>query len=391
MNPHVLHYLPTLRLSDGGVVRAVLDLADAYAASGRATTVAVHDRGDAPERWTQEQTQGVPRIVEIPAASSLPVGPNAAADAFAELARQADVVHFHGMWDPKAVALGKIAKRVGTPYVVSPHGMLDDWSMTQSALKKRVFSTLLSNAWLSNAAAVICTAQRELEQVRTRLPKPGIGCAVPLVFKTDEYRAPPGPQLARARFELATSDLPKLLFLSRLHYKKGVEHLIDAAGLLAERGSPHALLIAGPGDDSYVAELKQRVTDLGLDGTTAFLGMVSGPDKVSLYEAADMMVLPTSQENYGYVFFESLAAGTPLITTPGVDTSAELASSGAAWIVEQDATRIADEIQKHTGDLEHLASLGRAARTWVLDRMDPAAVCAEFADVYARAKGAHAA
>jgi glycosyltransferase involved in cell wall biosynthesis len=114
--------------------------------------------------------------------------------------------------------------------------------------------------------------------------------------------------------------------------------------------------------------------------------MVIGREKVSLYQACDLFVLPTSQENFGFVLYEALAAGTTLITTRGVDTWPELEEAGAT-ITEQHAPTLADAIEGLTGDAENLRQLGQAGRDWVFINLRPDRIVQLFERFYISAIG----
>lgn len=144
-------------------------------------------------------------------------------------------------------------------------------------------------------------------------------------------------------------------------------------------------MIAGTGDASYERRLRALVDELGLADRVAFLGMVTGLAKVSLYQASDLVVLPTSQENFGFVVFEALASGKPLITTPGVDTWPEVEASGGGLIVAQDPAKIADAIASLLADPGRRAAMGDSGRAWALRELDPARVVQRFVDMYADA------
>ena len=212
---------------------------------------------------------------------------------------------------PHNTQLAAAARRIGLPYVVSVHGMLDDWCMTQRGLRKRVYMTLFERKTLESAAAVHCTAQAELEQARKWFSR-GRGVVIPLVVDLEPFRELPGPELAREHIPELGGGRPVALYLSRLHPKKGLEKLLLGMGL---HRPPHpdyidyVTVIAGSGDDAYRAMLAKNVGKLDLEDRVVFPGFVTGDEKVSLYQAADVFVLPTSQENFGFVLFEALAAG----------------------------------------------------------------------------------
>lgn len=384
----IVHYLTRFQLEHGGVVRAVLDLCGALAERGHGVTVLTFDDTDVPDAWKGGAGEGTPRSVLL-AAPSTPLGllPRAAVRRAAKVVAASDVVHLHVPWAMSNRQIARECRRAEVPYILSVHGMLDDWCMTQSALRKRAYLALGGRRLLQRAAFVHCTAEAERDQVMPRV-RGGRGRVVPLVFDLEPYRELPGPERARAAFPLADADRPKLLFLSRLHPKKGFELLLEAAAILAHRageeGDPAArpvVLAAGSGEASYVASLRERAAVLGLADDVAFLGMVTA-EKVSLYQAADVFVLPTSQENFGFVLPEALACGVPAVTTKGVDIWPELEASGGAVIVPPEAEAIADAVEGLVADPERRRAMGAAGRAWVLDRLDGHRVVGEFEAMY---------
>lgn len=377
---NILHSIAVIDLRHGGPVRAVIDLSEALAARGHDVTAMVKRGPDTPDAWKRP---GSPtRVVELgraPVANAWYTGKPLRT--IREQVSRADVVHLHGIWTPHNTQVASIARSMGKPYVVSCRGMLDDWCMAQRAPKKRFYLRFLGGSRMLNGAALVhCTADGELAQSAKWFPG-SRGVVIPNLLDLGPYRELPGPGLARERFPQLARPEPSLLFLSRLHYKKGVEHLIDAARMLRDRGTPHRVLVAGTGDDAYEQALRRRVHDAGMEDLVSFLGMVVGTEKVSLYQAADLFVLPTSQENFGFVLYEALAAGCPLITTRGVDTWPELAEAGAT-ITEQDAPRLADAIAAATADRSLRDERGARGRAWVFENLAPERTVRAFEDFY---------
>jgi glycosyltransferase involved in cell wall biosynthesis len=379
-----VHYLPSIRLEEGGVARAVLDFCGAFAALGHPTSLITGDAADVPAAWMSASAQGAgtPRVVKIDAPGrTLGLLRHRAKSNAAEALRDADVLHLHAPWLQSNLQLASLARRTGLPYVLSAHGMLDDWSMSQKRLKKRLYLTLFGNRLFRNAARIHCTAQAELQQAG-RWFGPEKGVVIPLIMDPAPFRDLPGPELARGRFAPLRGDEPKLLFLSRVHPKKGIELLLRAAAELRHRrGRPCTVLIAGPGEPTYVASLQTLATELGIDQATHFLGMVRGAEKLSLYQAADCFVLPTSQENFGFVLLEAMACGTPVVTTRGVDIWQELEGAGAS-IVERTADAVASAIERSVADPTAAAALGQRGRQWVLDYIEPTRVAREYETLY---------
>jgi glycosyltransferase involved in cell wall biosynthesis len=366
---NILHYLPSFRLTRGGPVRAVLDLADGFARRGHRVTLLTCERGDAPASWTGQDTS-LPRIVEI-GGEGIANGPIASVHrpVMRREVEACDLLHVHGVWNFSNVQMARLARRAGKPYVISLRGMLDDWSMEQKWLKKRVFHALIYKRLLEKAAAVHCTAQAELDQSRKWFPR-GRGVVIANLLDLNPFRSPPGPEKAREAFPALRQGRPNILFLSRLHYKKGVEVLIQAVRILRDTGFDCTLLLAGAGDPAYAERMRELVGELHLDDRVHFLGHVGGELKISLYQAADLFALPTSQENFGFVFPEALASGTPIITTKGVDIWGELASGGACSIVDRTPEAFASEIRAILSDRDRFARMRAATKPFVFAEYD---------------------
>jgi glycosyltransferase involved in cell wall biosynthesis len=385
----IAHYHRRLDLEAGGVVRAVIDLCGALAAAGHDVMLFTPDAKDAPLEWRGGAARGssrarAPRVVEI-APPRLPGGLFTRGQARALAARlaEADVAHVHGMWLPSNAQFAAAAARAGRPYIVSVHGMLDDWSMAQRGAKKRFYLATFGRRLLRGAAAVHCTAQAEMDQARKWFPgRPG--AVIPLIFDASAFASLPGPEPARAKFPALREPRPRLLFLSRLHYKKGVEHLLRAAAVLRARGRDVDALVAGTGDAAYEERLRALARDLRIEGRAHFLGFVGGKEKVSLYQAADLFVLPTSQENFGFVLFEAMAARTPVITTRGADTWPEVEASGGGVVVEASGEAIADAAAQLLDDPPGRRAMGRAGREWVLANLSAESVVHAFEELYGR-------
>jgi glycosyltransferase involved in cell wall biosynthesis len=377
----VVHYLNRVRIADGGIARAVLDLCTLLAGAGHDVSLITFGPDDVPAAWN-EPAPGVPRVVLI----SAPTMParlyrSQAVRQLGELLRGADVLHLHGAWEPSNLQLAGAARAQGIPYVISLHGMLDRWSMKQRRLKKHLFLALGGRRLLRNAAAIHCTAQAELEQAAWARPKRAF--VAPYVVDLDPFHVLPGPELAERTFGLPERGR-RVLFLSRLHYKKRVEVLIEAAAILRDRNQGVTLLIAGTGDAPYTSGLESLVQERSLGDRVRFLGLVKGWEKVSLYQAADVFALPTSQENFGLVLTEALSCATPVITTPGVDIWPELKKSGAAAIVEPNPVAFADAITRMLEDAPALKKMGEEGRRYVLEWLDPMATLEKFVQCYAR-------
>lgn len=384
----VLQYHVNVRLEKGGTIRFLLDLSLCLARHGHEVTIASPDPADIPAEW---QGSGLPRGAPLPG-PALPgafLRPGALLK-LRSLIRAHDVLHLHGAWGTSNVQASRIAREEGVPYVVNPHGMLDDWCVRKSPGRKRLFHALGGRTLFERAAAVICTAQAELDQSAKWFPG-GRGVVIPPVVDLAPYAKLPGPALARKAFPPAIATAPTVLFLSRVHPKKKVEVLIEATALLKREGLDCNLVIAGAGVPDYESEMKQLVRARAVGDRVAFVGMVKGETKTSLYQLADVFALPTSQENFGLVLTEALLCGTPVITTRGVDIWPELESSGGAIVAPDTSEAFAAAIGGLLRDRVRREAMSKAGEAWARAYLEPERVIEQYAREYAlacRADGA---
>ncbi len=219
-----------------------------------------------------------------------------------------DLFHGHGIWHPSVHQMAVVANYRSKPYIISPRGMLEPWSLRQKHLKKQVALLLYQHKDLAGAACLHATAPMEAANLRAlglHNPIAVIPNGIPLEeFPLKDSRAPVGKR--------------QLLFLSRLHPKKGLELLLQAwAGLPQNMAKAWELRIAGNGEETYVKQLQRVAAALGCGETVTFMGPLYGEAKVNAYQEASLFVLPTYSENFGIVVAEALACGTPVITTRG--------------------------------------------------------------------------
>lgn len=380
----IVHYLERVDFRAGGPPRAVLDLLAVLHGRGHDVTLCTADTRDVPEDWLG---QSGPRVVALPRPSR-PGGRFARGQLVAahEALAGAQVLHVHGVWERTNAQIASCARDAGVPWCVTLRGMLDDWCMAQGGLKKRLYLALGGRRVLEDAAFVHCTADGELEQSGKWFPR-GRGRVIPNLINLDPYHALPGPGAAIARWPELAHAGPHLLFLSRIQVKKGLEHLLHAAQVLREDFPQLRVWIAGTGDEGYTRTIKALSVSLDLEGCTRFVGHIGGDDKLSLYQAATAFVLPTSQENFGFVQFEALACETPVVTTTLVDTWHQVVDSGGGVAVEQSAEAIVQALGPLLGDQPRLDEMGRAGRAWVFEHLATDRVIEQIEAMYADAAG----
>jgi glycosyltransferase involved in cell wall biosynthesis len=280
-----------------------------------------------------------------------------------------DIVHIHSIWLFPTFAAARACWRARKPYVVVLHGMLERFSVHhRSRLVKTAYWYFRERRVESRAAALHCLNHSEI-----RKAVPWIRDLPKFVMPNGIHAADVAALPARGGFRAAHPEWasrPLVLFLSRLHPKKGLDRLLPAWKRLAEAGGPLAearLLVAGAGEAAYVASLKQMVADLGLGEQVAFLGQLTGRAKWQALVDSDVFVLPSHQEGFSMAITEALAAGcVPVVTEEcNFDELAPPAPQGARGVIIRDGDMgafvraVADLLQE--GDRRRaMADAGRA-------------------------------
>ncbi len=383
--PTCVHFLRETRLELGGVVKAVLDMCAMLADVGHAVTLITCDAADVPDAWRRDEAL-CPRVVEIkPSGLFGGLISREGLRVARPILCQADVVHLHTPWEMSNLQLARRLRADSVPYVVTIHGMMDDWCMLQKGLKKRIFLGLAGRRFLERAAQLHFTAQAEQDQSLRWVPAAaGRTTIAPCVVDLSEFEHLPGPEPALRAYPFIDPQQPTVLYLSRLHPKKGIELLIAAAAILRDRGLAFQVLIAGPGEPAYQQSLERLTAEQRLGDRVHFLGMVRGQEKLSLYQTADVFALPTYQENFGLVLAEALACRTPVVSTQGTDIWRELEQAGAK-IVPTEAGPLAEAIGDLIGDPTGAADLGRRGQEYVQDWLSKDQVHRQYEQLYAAA------
>lgn len=242
--------------------------------------------------------------------------------------RDYDLIHTHYLFSYASTCASAIARCQGVPYIMRTIGQLSPWALAQSRLKKQIYTAVIERHNLNHAAAIHCTCAGEAEDVQN------FGIETSTITLPLGVEMPPdlpqARQQLRARYGIAP-ETPIVLFLSRLHYKKRPDLLLRSLNQLADKN--FHLILAGSGELSYITELKNLTSSLGLSDRTSFPGFVTGYNKQLLLQGADLFVLPSFSENFGVAVAEAMSHGLPVIVTPGVQIAPEIAAAGAGLVV----------------------------------------------------------
>lgn len=266
-----------------------------------------------------------------------------------------DVVHIHYLFSYVPTCASVICRIKRIPYVISTHDQLSPWSLSQSCLRKKAYLKLVERRNLQKVSAIHCTAASESDSVKA------FGISAPSFIAPLGVDIPEAITDASAKLRKAydiPSQVPVILFLARLHPKKRLDVLIEAAYQLVQQGEKFHLLIAGAGDRDYCESLKDSVKALNLCSHISFSGFVQGESKNLALQGSDIFALPSHSENFGIAVAEAMAVHLPVVITPGVKISPEIAVARAGLVVEGEPSLFANAIQTLLRSTELRSEMG---------------------------------
>jgi glycosyltransferase involved in cell wall biosynthesis len=382
----ILHVIPSVAQVRGGPSQAVLEMVKALRdQSINAEIATTNDNGPAlldvplnqltdyhqiPVRFFGRFSPNIHGVREFAFSQSL-------TSWLAKYASQYDLLHIHAIFSyPSTVAMA-IARYQNIPYIVRPLGQLCEWSLQQSARKKQIYLDLIERANLKGAQALHFTAQQEQDEAK------------PFLCNLSSFIVPHGlveptpfsnaRQTLRQQLNLKP-DEPIILFLSRLHPKKGLDTLIPALGQLLHHR--FTFVLAGTGDADYTTHLQTLLNIHGLSDRTHWMGFVEGEQKDQLLQGSDLFALTSHSENFGIAVLEALAAGLPTLVTPGVALAPMIGQHQLGYVTALEETAITQTLNHYFTHREEAKIMGDRARQIVLQDYTWPVIAAKLIEIY---------
>jgi len=276
-----------------------------------------------------------------------------------ELASEHDIVIIHGLWQYHAIATWFALRHLSMPYFIYPHGMLDPWFKQKYPLKhlKKCIYWLLADYYvLRDANAVLFTTYRECELARYSFSPYKAHEAV-VGYGTS---APP----ANIQYQLsvffqhypALIDRRILLFLGRIHPKKGIDLLVHAFAQSAQLDPSLHLVIAGPDQVGFKSSLEKLALSLGISDRITWTGMLTNELKWGAYRAAELFCLPSHQENFGIAVAEALACSLPVMISSSVNISSDVSYANAGLVHQPTFSSTSEALRSWLFTDDHIRS-----------------------------------
>lgn len=352
MTIHSVQVVASIEDQSAGPSYSVVRLAEALAEyGGRSELMCLADA--AGDRWVDGVLQRRFRRNTGPLPFPRQLAPSPDLErAIDAVAGEGALLHVHGLWRMPNVYPGRAAKRYGAPLVLSPRGMLGAAALQFSSNQKKIFWHLFQQRALRPVTCFHATASLELDDIRA------FGLRAPVAIIPNGIDVQDAPATER-------STAPRqVLHLGRIHPKKGIDRLLRAWAQLERERDGWELRIVGPSEGGHAEVLQQLAAELALTNVR-FEGPLHGEAKAAAYSKASVFVLPTLHENFGMVVAESLAQGTPVISTVGAPWQG-LVRERCGWWVEQGPDPLTAALREAMAlSDEARAEMGARGRAWM--------------------------
>lgn len=294
----------------------------------------------------------------------------------------ADLVHVHNLYLFHDLVAGRYCRRFGVPYLIQPHGSLDPFIYQRHRWRKRLMEWGFQNCAIRGAAAILFTTAEERELAAPySLGTPGV--VVPLGMDLGEFAELPEPGRFREHYP-EIGDKHIILFFGRINFKKGLDILVQAFGRVARRRQDVHLVIAGPDNDGWGAQVRTWLTQEGVLNRATFTGMVLGPEKLAVLRDASLFVLPSYSENFGLAVIEAMAVGLPVIISDKVNIWREVQAAGAGRVIPCDAAALAGQLLEVLDHPEAAAAMARRGKALVAERFQWPRIGQSLAEAYGK-------
>jgi glycosyltransferase involved in cell wall biosynthesis len=247
-------------------------------------------------------------------------------------AKNYDAIILNGLWNYTSFGTWRALRKTNVPYYVCPHGMLDPWLRQASPLRhalRLVFWGLIERKVVRDSKGIFFSAEEERQFANEAFLRGRYGDGYVLGYGAEDITGESDRQKAAFLAVLPQLRARKyLLFLGRIHPKKGLDLLVNAFGRLAAEFPEVDLVIAGPDDVELTPRLQRLITDPEVERRIHWVGMLSGDRKWGAFRLAEYFVLPSHQENFGIAVVEAMAASVPVLVSKKVNIWREVEASG---------------------------------------------------------------
>lgn len=279
------------------------------------------------------------------------------------------IIHIHSWWNLVSIFSCLIAKWYNVPILLSPRGMLTTYTLTnRNNFAKKTIHQLIGKNLLSNCNVHVTSYQEKNDVAAIVTPKSITIIPNLINFSTKSL------ELKMSNFKQL-----KLIYLSRIEEKKGLELLFDALKLL---DFDWHLTIAGSGEYSYIKTLQTKTTNLKISQQISWVGQITNEQKFDLLAKFDLLVLTSYNENFANVIIESLSVGTAVLVSKDVGLSLYVRDKSFGYVCELDINDIKDKLTDAFKQQNYLAEIRKNAPSQIEKDFDSKLLSKQYVDLY---------
>lgn len=276
-----------------------------------------------------------------------------------------DLIHIHEIWHYANFASYHAAKKAGKPYIITIHGLLDPWCLNYKAFKKKIYSLFIQRRILREASALHAITNEEVKHIRTF----GIDSSIVMIpngIDPKEFiNLPPREELESFYPKIKGKRI--ILFLGRIHPKKGLDLLAKAFEKIAREWDNAYLMIVGPDSEGYKIKIEKMLESEGVLNRVIFTGMLSGHEKLAALSRADICAIPSYSEVRSIVALEAMACSIPVVITQQCQFP-EVAEVKAGIVIEPDSKQLAQAMCKLLDSPQLCKKMGENGKRLVLEK-----------------------
>lgn len=293
-----------------------------------------------------------------------------------------DLVHLHSLYLFHNLVTGHYCRKYDTPYLIRPQGTLDPYIYRRHRWRKCLMEFLFEHRNIRHAAALHFTTAEEKELAAPfTFQAPGV--IVPLGINIDEFAVMPEAGRFRTKHP-EIGDKHIILFFGRVNFKKGLDILAKAFGMVTRRRKDVHLVIAGPDNEGLGDKVRSWLSGEKLLDRATFTGMLLGQEKLAVLRDATMFVLPSYSENFGLAVIEAMAAGLPVIISDKVNIWREVQAGEAGRVIPCDSEVLANQILDILGHRDAAKQMGQKGRVLVQEYFQWPRIAQSLIVVYGR-------
>jgi glycosyltransferase involved in cell wall biosynthesis len=306
-----------------------------------------------------------------------------------------DIIYILALWNYPVAATAYLCRKFGKPYVISPRGLLYPNTFSSKVWKKLPYYVLIAKKDLKSAAAIHYTSEDEAEKCHRAFNLPSMPIVIPNGIELSEHYGLRSKNGLKKHYPHIDGK-KVIIFLGRISWKKGLDILIKAYGLLLQQRKDVHLLIVGTDDEGYGSKIKRLITNEGLEYLdldynnknlakplyssksiqefksvqVTFTGMLEGKQKLEVLSCSDVFVLPSYSENFGMAVIEAMACGVPVVISNNVGIYRDVEGYRAGIVAENDPKSLCEGIRILLDNETLREEIARNGNRLVRDRYD---------------------